>query len=958
MLIYSLRNLIIGYTITIIVVLLILLYTFSTLKSQEKELGKIQKSREALQVLGPALVNIQEFESDLSGYVNSRDKQDSVFYKDGINELENDSLQLSKIIATVSATEIASQYKLLLGFQREMKDYASLLLNLNKTKSNDIAKEQLSKGTGSRIVKAFKSVVNKLEDDNRQIISASYSGTISLTKKTFAFVKAIAAILFIILLISFFFHYRDIKKRERAEQQLKKFNEGLEKKVEEKTTEIRKSEERYRSLIEQASDYIMITDQTGNFSDVNSSLCKMFGYTREELLRSNISAIIDPEQLKTDPIQFDVLMSGRSVLRERRMMKKDGTIVLVEANVKRIPDGRILAIARDITERKKAEEEIVQANERFNLIARATNDAVWDWDMITDQNWGNEIFYKYYGIEPDSPSNNETFLSRLHPDDKERLLKNLQKAINNKEEQIIDEFRFRMPDGNYRYFYDRAYILYNADGKPYRMLGSMMDVTDLKKAEEEKEKARYQLNERVKELTTLYQSGQILQTETKSVEEVLKEIVAILPPGWQYPEITAARITLGKKEFATSNFAEGPHKQSAEFVAPDGEAGKIEVVYLEKRPQAQEGAFLTEERNLINMLAEMLRVYLDRKMATEELMKSEANLKTIFETTDDGYALLDINFDIVSYNQRGFDFVVNELGAKPGPSNNLIDYIPETRRPFLLNMKEEVVKGKNINYEVSYLQPGHSYKWYNIRMFSITNSEKKVLGLMIAASDITEKKLMEQEMVSQKVQEQKKIIRAVLKAEEKERNKIGQELHDNVSQILTGTKLYLSMAEKDEVGKKDLIKSSLELIDSAIKEIRSLSKSQVTPLKGVNLEALIYLLADKLNEISILKTTVDYEVNSQVIEDDLKLNIYRIVQEQTNNILKHAKASNIRISVKEDYEFLYVSVEDDGKGFDPSQKRNGIGISNMINRVESFNGELVIDSSPGNGCRLKIKIPY
>jgi two-component system sensor histidine kinase UhpB len=828
MLIYSLRNLIIGYTITIVVVLLILLYTFSTLRSQEKKLAKIQRSREALQISGPSLVNIQEFESDLFSYVNSGVKQESVFYNEGINKLTDDSLQLMKIAASAQDTEINLQYRQLITLQREMKNHAALILNLNKTKTNDIVKAQLNKG--SHIVRTFKSVVNKLEDDNRRIITASYNDTIGLTRKTFAFVKAIAAVLFIILVLSFLSHYRDIKKREKAEAQLKRFNEELERKVEEKTIEFKKSEERYRSLIEQASDYIMITDHAGNFSDVNSSLCKMFGYTREELLRSNVSTIIDPEQLKADPIQFDALMAGKSFLRERRMMKKDGTFVEVEANVKRIPDGRILAIARDIRDRKASEKE--------------------------------------------------------------------------------------------------------------------------------KERVNYLLNERIKELTTLYRTGQILQTEEKSVEEVLQQIVSILPSGWQYPEITAARIILGKMEFATSNFAIGQHRQDAEFIGPGGKDGKIEVVYLEKKPEEQEGAFLTEERNLINMLAQMLQVYLARKRSTEELMKSEANLKTIFETTDDGYALLDINFNIVSYNQRGFDFVINELGATPGPSNNLIDYIPEARRAFLLNMKEEVINGKNVNYEISSQQPDNSYKWFYIRMFSIRNSENEILGLMIAASNITGMKLMEQEMVSQKVQEQKKIIRAVLKAEERERNKIGQELHDNVNQILAGTKLYLGMAEKDEMVKKDLIKSSVELIDSAIQEIRLLSKNQVTPLKAVNLEELIYSLVDKLHESSSLKTTVAFTVDSETIEDDLKLNIYRIVQEQINNVLKHAQASNIYISIKEDHEFLYVSVEDDGTGFDTAKKRNGIGVSNMINRVESFNGEFEMESSPGKGCKLKVKIPY
>lgn len=133
--------------------------------------------------------------------------------------------------------------------------------------------------------------------------------------------------------------------------------------TERKNAEIKliKSEERYRSLIEQASDFIMITDQQGNFLDVNSNFFKTFGYTKDELLARNISHVIDPGQLKNDPVRFDLLMKGQSVLRERRMMSRDGTIIEVEANVKMLPDGRILAIAREITERKKAKSELEQS---------------------------------------------------------------------------------------------------------------------------------------------------------------------------------------------------------------------------------------------------------------------------------------------------------------------------------------------------------------------------------------------------------------------------------------------------------------------------------------------------------------------------------------------------------------------------------------------------------------------
>jgi PAS domain S-box-containing protein len=124
--------------------------------------------------------------------------------------------------------------------------------------------------------------------------------------------------------------------------------------------EAEKAELRYRALIEQASDAIMITDRHGNFLDVNSSLCGLFGYNRDELLQINVSRLIDPEQLKTDPLQVELIAQGNPALRERRMLHKDGTIIEVEVSAKMMPDGRLLAIARNITERKKAAQQILK----------------------------------------------------------------------------------------------------------------------------------------------------------------------------------------------------------------------------------------------------------------------------------------------------------------------------------------------------------------------------------------------------------------------------------------------------------------------------------------------------------------------------------------------------------------------------------------------------------------------
>jgi PAS domain S-box-containing protein len=393
--------------------------------------------------------------------------------------------------------------------------------------------------------------------------------------------------------------------------------------------------------------------------------------------------------------------------------------------------------------------------------------------------------------------------------------------------------------------------------------------------------------------------------------------------------------------------------------------GEQTVVHYEARGIKKNGELLWIEIFCSGQAEEKSRAIMgtllditERKSAEENLKKSEANLKTIFDTTEDGYALLDNNFEIISYNQPGLEFVQRELHCKPGAGNNLIDFIPETRRRVLLEMRKKVMKGEHVNYEVSYLQPDGSTRWYYIRMLPVTNTEKNVFGMMMVVTDLTEKKRMEQEILDQRVQAQKMITREILKAEEKERNKIGQELHDNVNQILVSIKLFLNMArEKAAAVNEGLLSRSTELVDNAIEEIRTLTASQVTPLKSINLQELIQSLIHKIDETTAIKTSFQYNINGHVIDDDVKLNIYRIVQEQMNNILKHAAASHINIQVSQDQLFLHITIIDDGKGFDPQKKRAGIGISNMINRAGSFNGELKIESSPGQGCKLTVRIP-
>ena len=198
----------------------------------------------------------------------------------------------------------------------------------------------------------------------------------------------------------------------------------------------------------------------------------------------------------------------------------------------------------------------------------------------------------------------------------------------------------------------------------------------------------------------------------------------------------------------------------------------------------------------------------------------------------------------------------------------------------------------------------------------------------------------------------------MLMGQEIERNHLGEELHDNVNQILGGTKLYLSIAGNKSEELKELIKYPMELIDSSIDEIRVLCHKMVSPLKNIGLEQLIGDAIKKLEETTKIKTEFIYAVTKGILSDDLKLNIYRIMQELLNNIVKYAGAENVKIIIQSDEKNIDITVTDDGAGFDMDKKRKGIGISNMINRVGYFNGEIKIETAVGKGCKTSITIPY
>jgi len=255
---------------------------------------------------------------------------------------------------------------------------------------------------------------------------------------------------------------------------------NLEKIIKERSADFHKSEEKYHSLIEHASDAIYVLDFKRTFTDVNESMCKMTGYTREELLQLKVEAIIDPDELKIDPLPDTMDTSGQSIVRERKFMRKNGQRFTVEINVKKFTDNLILVIARDVSDRKKMEAGLKEAELKFRTIAEKSMVGVY---IVQDGKfiYVNPRFAEVFGYEPDELVGTVSVETIIHETYRTIVTENVRRRMEGEVESINYEALGRKKDGSphwIEFYGSRAMI----DGVP-TIIGSMIDINERKNAE-------------------------------------------------------------------------------------------------------------------------------------------------------------------------------------------------------------------------------------------------------------------------------------------------------------------------------------------------------------------------------------------------------------------------------------------------------------------------------------------
>lgn len=341
-----------------------------------------------------------------------------------------------------------------------------------------------------------------------------------------------------------------------------------------------------------------------------------------------------------------------------------------------------------------------------------------------------------------------------------------------------------------------------------------------------------------------------------------------------------------------------------------------------------------------------------------ELTSSSYSLEKVLYILQDGLIILDKDGKITYINKAAQEIMKAQTGREPMVCDMFLDHARKGRKEITRTHIASAFRNIPTVLNLYYPQKGKDF-WIELGYYPLPDPDGNIRNICIRAKNITDKVLLEQKLETEKMQMKMAVNRATIAAQDQERGELGQEMHDNINQVLTTVKLYNEIALQDEKTNGPLLLKSIQQLTYCIETIRCISRKLSMPLfDHINLRELI---DDLINSISATKKVKASffcsELPEKFMDKQLKVTIYRIVQEQMTNIIKYADAASAEIHLRANFKQITLKIIDNGKGFDIHKVRTGIGIAGMINRAEAIGGTLMVKSNIGKGCMLIAQFP-
>lgn len=359
------------------------------------------------------------------------------------------------------------------------------------------------------------------------------------------------------------------------------------------------------------------------------------------------------------------------------------------------------------------------------------------------------------------------------------------------------------------------------------------------------------------------------------------------------------------------------------------------------------------------LLERSVRYSIERKRNLEALSDMNRKYERIGSVTNDIIWNWDVKAGRVTVHKRDFfGHMDAAIGTEP---EWWLDKVHPADVQRISEAIGAVVEGRRDSFQEEYRFRGAdgSYQYVFNRGVLLRDDGGAPHHITGAMMDITERKKLQEELLDAHLSFQKQITEATILGQEKEKENIGKELHDNINQVLASTKLFMEVAFDHIEMREEMVIRGRENIIYAMAEIRRLSHSLIPPSLGDHgLLDSVRELAAELEEGGAFTVRVSVDgFDEHVLDDNKKLMLYRVVQEGLNNVVKYAKASVVTVSFSVEGRRLLMVVSDNGIGFDPSRKVKGIGLKNIESRVAFYSGKVQLETAPGNGTKLNVFLP-
>ena len=684
---------------------------------------------------------------------------------------------------------------------------------------------------------------------------------------------------------------------------------------------------RWQTTVDSMLDPVTTCDAAGRATYMNAAYSRLIGREIEASLAMESHAahyaLYHPDgrpfESQDLPLQQAALTGEevRNVELIQRSSRGEEIVLRVNASPLRAAGGRItgaVAVCRDITTERRAQEALRDSEERLRLALHAAKAGAWSWDIATGaMDWSDED-YALLGLEPGIPAPSyAVWMEHVHPEDRDRVADHMGRMLQEGQDFHL-EFRIVRADGAVRWVSLRGRTLTGPGGLPGRAIGITFDITDVKGTELALRTALATMETRLHE-----RSGQPTLAPPDEPEAL--------------PSVPREIGVLGKVL----------GRRATELVALDRIA---EMLASSLDLNATLPRLLAESRRLLDadaaevMLLDAGQEALIIAATDGETIEPLQGLRVPLEGTLTGQVL-----------QSRQVIIVDDVAHDPRVSPSFRGYTDGRTRSLIL--APLLCKGQALGVLALFNKRVGSFLPHHLRTVSLIAST--------AAVAIDNARLFEEAERNRARLE--RVSRRLVEVQEAERRAIARELHDEIGQALTGLKLILATGATGSVILGEERRAEAQaLVTDLLGRVRELSLD-LRPAVLDDLGLLAALLWH--TERSARQTGVEVRLQHMGLEGRrfptaVETTVFRVVQEALTNVARHAVVQEATVRLWADAEILGANVEDQGRGFDAEavlSAHRSMGLSAMQERARLLGGRFSVESQPGSGTRISVEFP-